>query len=71
MNKSVIQDNLSRNMQNEIIKIASERLGYPLADNLVSKVQQLKWSYTGLEMIMNSVKTIDVFDIENYLLHID
>ena len=65
------QDNLSRNMQDEIIKIASERLGYPLTDSLISKVRQLKWSYMGLEIMMDTVKTTEVSDIENYLLHLD
>lgn len=38
---------------------ASERLGYPLPDELIVKVRQHKWSYMGLEMMIDTVKTIE------------
>lgn len=60
-------DSLSLSMQDEVIKIASNRLGRPLSDYLVAKVCQKKWSYIGLEIIIDSVKTLDTREIENYL----
>ena len=64
-------DKLSRNMQNEIIKIASERIKHPLTDDLISKVRQLKSSYLGLEMIIDTVRTTEVSNIESYLSNLD
>ena len=64
-------DTLSQNMQNEVIKIATERVGRPLSKSLVAKVRQNKWSYRGLEMMMDAVKSLDVNEIENYLSHLD
>ncbi|HEV2480595.1 MAG TPA: hypothetical protein VGS79_13055 [Puia sp.] len=60
-------DPLSRNMQDEVIKIASERLGYPLPANLVAKVRQPNWSYMGLEMMIDSVREIEKSEILTYL----
>lgn len=65
------QDGLSRSMQDEIIKIASERLKHPLSEELISKVRERKWSYLGLEMIIDTVKTIEVSKIKNYLSKLD
>ncbi len=62
---------LSRNMQDEVIKIASERLGYPLPSDLVAKVRQSKWSYMGLEMIIDSVKGIEKSELLAYLSKLD
>jgi hypothetical protein len=65
------QDPLTRNMQNEVIKIASERLGYPLPANLVAKVRQPNWSYMGLEMMIESVREIEKSEILTYLSKLD
>jgi hypothetical protein len=46
--ESVDQDDLSKSMQDEVIKIASMRLGKSLPEELVSKVRQRKWGYMGL-----------------------
>lgn len=64
-------DALSRNMQDEVIKIASERLGYPLPNELTAKVRQHKWSYMGLEMMIDTVKAIEISEITNYLSKLD
>ncbi len=65
------QGALSRNMQNEVIKIASERLGYPLPDELMTKVRQDKWSYMGLEMMIDTVRAIEKSEITYYLSKLD
>jgi hypothetical protein len=64
-------DALTRAMQDEIIKIASERLGCPLPVELIVKVRQNKWSYMGLEMIIDTVTTIEISKIKNYLSKLD
>lgn len=61
------EDSLSEAMQDEIIKIASQRLGHALSAELITKVRQKKWSYMGLEMIVDTVSNIEVSEIENYL----
>ncbi|WP_343304642.1 hypothetical protein AAHN97_24020 [Chitinophaga niabensis] len=64
-------DALSLSLQDEGIKIASERLGYPLEDELITNVRQQKWSYMGLEMMIDTVKTIEISEITNYLSKFD
>lgn len=64
-------DALTRRMQNEIIKICSDRLGYPLPVELIAKVRQNKWSYMGLEMIIDTVRTIDISEIKDYIAKLD
>ncbi|POY34639.1 hypothetical protein C3K47_19245 [Solitalea longa] len=65
------QDSLSLSMQDEVIKIASERLGHPISKELIAKVRQKKWSYMGLEMIIDTVKSINASEIESYLAKLD
>jgi hypothetical protein len=65
------QDALSRNMQDEVIKIAVKRLGHSLSEELMAKVRQKKWSYMGLEMMIDTVKSIEVSEIESYLAKLD
>jgi len=64
-------DNLSANMQNEVIKIAEERLGKPLSNTLINKVPGPRWGYMGLEIIIDTVKTIDITKLESYLLNLE
>lgn len=64
-------DKLSRAMQQQAIRIASERLGKPLRKELAEKICQNKWSYMGLEMIIDTVSTIDIKEVENYLSKLD
>ena len=65
------QDDLSKNMQDEAIKIASMRLGKTLPEELIAIVRQRKWSYMGLEMIIDTVRTIDTRELEKYLAGLD
>jgi hypothetical protein len=65
------QDGLSRNMQDEVISIASERLGYALSDELMAKIRQRKWSYRGLEMMIDTVRAIEKSEITDYLSKLD
>ena len=65
------QDNLSKCMQDEVIRIAVNRLGKRLSKELESKVRQPKWSYMGLEMIIDTVNTIDASEIEGYLSRLE
>jgi hypothetical protein len=58
-------------MQDEVIRIASERLAYPLPDELLAKVRQNKWGYMGLEKMIDTVKAIEISEIKNYLLELD
>jgi hypothetical protein len=60
-------DELTRRMQDEAIKISSKRLGYPLPKLLEDKIRQRKWSYMGLEMIIDTVESIELSELENYL----
>jgi hypothetical protein len=60
-------DKLYIAMQNEAIKIAEERLSRPLTESLKEKIRLPIWSYTGLEMIFDSVRTIEIYDLEQYL----
>lgn len=65
-------DTLSRKMQDEVIKIASERLVHSLPGELIAKVRQHKWSYMGLEMMIDTVvKAIEISGITNYLSKLD
>lgn len=64
-------DELSRNMQNKVISIASERLGYSLSDELMAKIRQRNWSYMGLEMMIDTVRAIEKSEITNYLSKLD
>lgn len=59
-------DKLSEAMQNEAIKITSERLGKPLRPELVANIRK-PWSYMGLEMIIDTVRTIELSKLEKYL----
>jgi hypothetical protein len=63
-------DELSIAMQNEVVKIAEERLQKRLPFNLVENIRK-PWSYKGLEMIIDTVRTIDLRDLENYLTNLD
>lgn len=64
-------DKLSVAMQSEAIRIAEERLRRPLAERLKEKIRLPKWSYMGLEMIIDTVRTIELDDLERYLSELD
>ncbi len=58
-------------MQDEIIKVCSDRLTRPLPKELISKIRNSKWSYMGLEMIIDTVKAIEITELEGYLSRLD
>ena len=64
-------DDLRVNMQDEILRVSALRLGHEVSNELVNNVRDSKWSYMGLEMILDSVKTIDIDQIEIYLSQLD
>ena len=63
-------DELTIAMQKEAIKIAAQRLGKSLAPALVSNICK-PWSYGGFEMIIDTVRTIEVDELENYLTRLN
>lgn len=63
-------DDLSIAMQNEAIKISEQRLGRSLPPALVANIQK-PWSYMGLEMIIDTVRTIEIESLESYLTKLD
>jgi len=63
-------DELSISMQNEVVKIAEERLQKRLPSYLLENIRK-PWSHMGLEMIIDTVRTIDLRDLENYLANLD
>lgn len=69
--KEAEHDAISNNMQNEVIKIASKTIGHPLGEGLVKKVRQSRWSFMGLEMMIDTVNSIEVWEIESYLAKLD
>jgi hypothetical protein len=60
-------DRLSIAMQDEAIRIVEQRLNQPLSSKLKAKIRLPKWSFMGLEMIIDTVRTIDIEDLERYL----
>ena len=64
-------DSLSRSMQDEVIRIATEKLGRPLSKELMGKVRQDRWSLMGLEMMIDAVRTKDKLEIESYLSRLE
>jgi len=60
-------DELTISMQNEAIRIAEERLGHSLTESLIQNIRLGGWSYMGLEAIIDTVRTIELHDLERYL----
>lgn len=60
-------DGVTSSLQDEIIRIATLRLGHPLSPELISMVRINRWGYMGLESIIDTIKFIEVDEIENYL----
>lgn len=60
-------DGVTTGMQDEIIKIATLRLGHPLSPEIISLLRINRWGYMGLESIMDTVKSLEVNEIEEYL----
>jgi hypothetical protein len=66
-----IPNKLTVAMQDEVIKIAEKRLCRPLANDIKEKVCQNRWSYMGLEMMIDTVKDIEFDKIESYISNLD
>jgi hypothetical protein len=60
-------DQLSIKMQEAIIDLAEQKTGRPLRKELLDNIKTRGWSYMGLEMIFDTVKTLDDYAIEDYL----
>ncbi len=60
-------DGVTLAMQDEIIRIATLRLRRPLSPEIISMIRINRWSYMGLESIIDNIKTLEVHEIENYL----
>ena len=58
-------------MQNKAISIVEMRLEKPLAEELKEKLRLNRWSYMGLEMIIDTVETIELTDLERYIRDLD
>lgn len=64
-------DKVSVAMQDEVVRIAEERLNRPLTEGLKEKIRLPRWSYMGLEIIIDTVRTIELNDLERYLTDLD
>ena len=60
-------DGVASTFQGEIIRIATLRLGHPLSPELISMMRINRWGYMGLESIIDTIRFIEVDEIENYL----
>lgn len=59
-------DQLTVAMQNEVIKTSEERLGESLKPDLIAKIRRAR-SYMGLEMMIDTVRTIELNELKNYI----
>ena len=55
------------NMQKIIVEISQDRLGKKISPLIIEKIKTKYLSYIGLEMIIDSVKSIEVENLEKYL----
>jgi hypothetical protein len=61
------QDALSVNMQEAIVGEVQKKLKKWLPKELIENIRSRGWSYMGLEMILDTVKTLEADQIEQYL----
>ena len=66
-NSKSLPDGVTVAMQDEIIRIATLRLGRPLPPEIINLVRINRWGYMGLESIIDSVKSMEMHEIEEYL----
>ncbi len=64
-------DELSVSMQNEIIRLAEDKLQKPLSNEIKSNICNRGWGYMGLEGIIDYVKYLDGEELENYLQNLN
>lgn len=60
-------DALSVSMQEAIIGMTQKKLQRELPDDFIKNIRNRGWSYMGLEMILDTVTTLGVEDLEEYL----
>lgn len=56
--------------QDKIIQMAEQRLGKPLSMEARDNIFTPNWSGMGLEMIEDTVRTIEIGELEGYLLRL-
>lgn len=60
-------DELSVSLQNEIIRLAEEKLEKTLSNEIKYNIRNRGWGYMGLEGILDYVKYLEGEELENYL----
>ena len=60
-------DKVTLKMQQEVVNISQERLGKKLPEVIVKKIETKYLSYVGLEMIIDSVTSLEIEKLEKYL----
>ena len=64
-------DELSINMQEAIIGLTQKKLQKTLSDEIILRIRNPRWSYIGLEMIIDSVKQLEGQALEDYLQNLE
>ncbi len=59
-------DKLALSMQTHIIETSEKKLGKKLSKEIIEKIEKHN-DYIGLEMIIDTVNSIEIEKIENYL----
>ncbi|WP_264550166.1 hypothetical protein [Flavobacterium sp. N2820] len=59
-------DKVASNMQTYIIETSEKRLGKKLSSEIIEKIKK-HGSYIGLEMIIDTVNSIEIEKLEHYL----
>jgi uncharacterized FAD-dependent dehydrogenase len=59
-------DKVASDMQTYIIETSEKRLGEKLSSEIIEKIKKYV-SYIGLEMIIDTVNSIEIEKLENYL----
>ena len=59
-------DKVSSNMQQYIIETSEKRLGKKLSSEIIEKIKKYS-SYIGLEIIIDTVNSIEIEKLEHYL----
>ena len=59
-------DKVASNMQTYIIETSEKRLGKKLSSEIIEKIKK-HGSYIGLEMIIDTVNSIEIEKLEHYI----
>ena len=63
-------DELTLNMQESAIGFALRKLSKELPKEMTDKIRENKWSYMGLEMIIDSINAMNQNEIEGYIMRL-